>query len=103
MPLLLLKKGRRAVAPPKRPWFRFYVSVFRDMELRVLTPAQRWVWAALMGMARESPVAGALLDKAGQPLTEAYMVEYAAVKRGERIKTYSGGVSLPRRGPGTPY
>ena len=27
----------------------------------------------------------------------------AAVKRGERIKTYSGGVSLPRRGPGVGY
>lgn len=68
------------MAPPKRPWFRFYVETFADVELRVLPPAQRWVWGALMAIARTSSVPGALLDKSGEPVTDAYIAEFAAVK-----------------------
>jgi hypothetical protein len=68
------------MAPPKRPWFRFYVETFSDVEMRVLPPAQRWTWAAVLGLARMSPVPGALLDKAGLPVAEAFLAEFAAVK-----------------------
>lgn len=68
------------MAPPKRPWFRFYVETFSDVEIRSLPPAQRWVWAAVMGMARMSPVAGVLLDKASEPVSDVVLADVAAVK-----------------------
>lgn len=74
------------MAPPKRPWFRFYVETFTDVEIRALPPAQRWVWAAVMGMAKMSPVAGVLLDKAGEPVSDAVLTDVAAVKPSE-VKT----------------
>lgn len=68
------------MAPPKRPWFRFYVETFSDVEIRSLPPAQRWLWAAVLGTARMSPVAGVLLDKAGEPVSDAVLADVAAVK-----------------------
>lgn len=49
------------MAPPKRPWFRFYVEALTDPKLRRLTPEQRWVWVAVLGAARQSPIPGRLL------------------------------------------
>lgn len=44
-----------------RPWFRFYTETMWDRKLRSLPPDQRWVWCAILAIARESPIAGALL------------------------------------------
>lgn len=71
------------MAPPRRPWFRFYVETFSDEEIRKLTPAERWAWAAVLGLARKSPVAGALLDKAGEPITDDVIADFAKVKPAE--------------------
>lgn len=68
------------MAPPRRPWFRFYVETFGDIEIRSLPIAQRWVWAAVMGMARMSPVAGVLLDKGGLPVSDAMLAEFAGAR-----------------------
>lgn len=46
---------------PARPWFRFYVEALSDRKLRRLTPAQRWLWVAILGAARQSPIGGYLL------------------------------------------
>lgn len=49
------------MAPPKRPWFRFYVEALWDRKLRKLSPAHRWLWVTILGCARSSPVPGVLL------------------------------------------
>lgn len=67
------------MAPPKRPWFRLYVETFTDLEIRSSPVAHRWVWMAMLGLARVSPVAGVLLDKAGGPISDAVLADFAAV------------------------
>lgn len=68
------------MAPPRRPWFRFYTETFTDIEVRVAPVAERWAWAAFLALARISPVAGALLDKAGEPLDDVFIAEFAGLK-----------------------
>lgn len=65
---------------PARPWFRFYVEAFNDRKLLRLTPAQRWIWVAVLGAARESPTAGTLLIAEGVPMTRTELARYADVK-----------------------
>lgn len=47
--------------PKKRPWFRLYTETMTDPKIRRLTPAQRWLWVAVLAAARQSPVQGALM------------------------------------------
>ncbi len=68
---------------PVRPWFRFYVETFSDRKLRRLTPTQRWIWAAILGAARESPTPGTLLIADDIPMTNDELAEYADVKSRE--------------------
>lgn len=49
------------MARPARPWFRLYVEATSDRKLRRLTPAQRWLWVAVLAAARQSPISGALM------------------------------------------
>lgn len=62
-----------------RPWFRFYVETFPDRKIRRLQPAERWVWAAVLGAARESPEPGRLMIADGLPMTTAELADYADV------------------------
>jgi hypothetical protein len=50
-------------------WFRCYTCVRTDPKLVLLPPAQRWVWIALLCLAKESPVPGTLLLSNRIPLT----------------------------------
>lgn len=69
---------------PARPWFRFYTEAVADRKLRRLKPAQRWLWVAVMAAARESPVAGTLLDGAvDTPMTVAALADYAGMTERE--------------------
>jgi hypothetical protein len=68
---------------PARPWFRFYVEAVGDRKLRRLTPAQRWIWTAILAAARESPIAGQLYVAEGLPMTHAELADYAGVKERE--------------------
>lgn len=49
------------MAPPKKPWFRFYVEACGDRKLRRLKPEHRWLFVACMAAARQSPEPGVLL------------------------------------------
>lgn len=49
------------MAPPPKPWFRFYCEAVHDRKLRRLTPTQRWVWVAVLCAARQSPKPGYLM------------------------------------------
>ena len=68
------------MARPARPWFRFYVEAFPDRKIRRLTPTQRWIWVAVLGAARESPMPGHLLIADGLAMTTEELAEYAGVK-----------------------
>lgn len=64
---------------PARPWFRFYVEALSDRKLRRLTPAQRWLWVAVLGAARMSPEPGVLLVAENEPMDEHDLADIAAM------------------------
>lgn len=70
------------MARASRPWFRFYVESLYDDKLRDLPPARRWVWVAVLGAARESPMPGWLLSPRREPLSDKRLAEKAAVAVG---------------------
>lgn len=68
------------MAPPKRPWFRLYTEAFSDRKLRRLAPAERWLFVAVLGAARQSPVPGVLLITETEPLTVEDLADFAGMK-----------------------
>lgn len=64
---------------PARPWFRFYVEAFGDRKMRRLSPANRWLWVAILGAARESPEPGILLVTEDLPMTHQELADYAGM------------------------
>lgn len=83
------------MARPVRPWFRFYVEAFSDRKLRRLRPEYRWLFAACLGAARQSPEPGVLLVSEGQPMDAHDLADYAgmdvrSVKAGMRELVRSG-------------
>jgi len=64
---------------PARPWFRFYVEAFTDDKLLRLTPAQRWLWVAVLGAARKSCEPGRLVIAEGEAMTVAELARFADV------------------------
>lgn len=67
------------MARPSRPWFRFYVEALSDRKLRRLTPAQRWLWVAVLGAARQSCIPGLLLVSEREPMDAADLADIAAM------------------------
>lgn len=61
------------------PWFRWYVEAFSDLKLRRLTPAQRWLFAAVCGAARQSPIAGVLMVSEREPMGYADLASFAGM------------------------
>lgn len=73
--------------PRKQPWFRFYVEALWDPKIRDLSVETRWLWVAVLGLARSSPIPGFLLLTERQEFTEQRIADAAAlpvakVKRG---------------------
>lgn len=68
------------MAPPKRPWFRWYVEMPTDVKIRRLAPAERWLWSCVLGRARMSPVPGVLLITETVPMTVAEIADYAGMR-----------------------
>lgn len=66
------------MARPARPWFRFYVEAFADRKLRRLKPETRWLFAACIGLARQSPDPGRLLI-GGQAAQVDDLADFAAL------------------------
>lgn len=63
----------------QRPWFRFYTEAVWDRKLRSLPPAERWVWIAVLALARQSPVPGYLMISETTPAFTADIADAAAV------------------------
>lgn len=76
------------MARPSRPWFRFYVEAVTDRKLRRLTPAQRWLWVAILAAARQSPKPGVLLVADDLTMT----VEELADHAGMRVRDVKAGL-----------
>lgn len=77
------------MAPSKKVWFRFYVEMLTDPKIRRLTPAQRWLWSAVLGAARQSPRAGWLLLTERVPMVLQDLAELA----GMSLKDVEAGVA----------
>lgn len=67
------------MAPPKRPWFRFYVEAVHDRKLRRLPPETRWLFVSCLAAARQSPFPGYLLITQDDPLEVADLVDFACL------------------------
>lgn len=63
----------------RQVWFRWYHEATHDMKLRTLTPAQRWLWVAVLTAASESPIRGFLLVSEKRPMTDAHLADLANV------------------------
>lgn len=59
-------------------WFRCYTDIKRDRKLRRLPIAHRWIWVAVMAMAKESPIQGRLLISENIPATIEDIADEAA-------------------------
>lgn len=81
------------MAPPKRPWFRFYVEAVTDRKMRRLTPAERWLWVAVLGAARHSPEPGVLLVVEDDPMTLNDLADWA----GMTLREVTAGIGKMRR------
>jgi len=67
------------MAPPSRPWFRFYTEALYDRKLRRLKPEQRWLWVAVLGAARQSSRPGHLLVSDDEPMEAEDLADIAAM------------------------
>lgn len=74
------------MAPPKRPWFRFYTEALTDPKVRRLTPEERWLWVAILGAARQSPRPGWLMLTATIPLDFDDLAALAGMTVGRVVK-----------------
>lgn len=70
------------MAPPKKPWFRFYTEALGDRKLRRLAPETRWLFVACLGAARMSPKPGTLLVSEGERMLEEDIVDIACMTAG---------------------
>jgi|GEM_PF-2635541 len=60
-------------------WFRLYNETIYDRKLRRLPPSQRWLWVAVLTVARQSPEPGRLLLAEGVAVTVEDLVDAAAI------------------------
>lgn len=72
--------------PRKQPWFRFYVEAIWDLKIRSLSPAHRWLWVAVLAMARSSPQPGILLLTERVPVKVSDLADAALLKSSEVTK-----------------
>lgn len=69
------------MAPPKRPWFRFYVEAVNDRKLRRLPPETRWLFVACLAAARQSCIPGYLLVSERDPMDVDDLMDFAYMTR----------------------
>lgn len=82
------------MAPKKKlPWFRFHVEALADVKLRRMKPEHRWLWVAILGTARSSPVTGWLMISDREPCTPEDLADIAAVP----VKAVKAGLDLMAR------
>lgn len=60
-------------------WFRVYVDMPYDRKLRRLPAEQRWLWIAVLSVARQSNADGALYVTHGVPATTEDLADVAAI------------------------
>lgn len=78
-----------------RHWFRFYVEAMQDPKIRGLSPTHRWLWVAILGIARSSCITGHLLVAETMPYTDEQIADWAALK----VREVQGGLrELEARG-----
>ena len=91
------------MAPPRKPWFRFYVEAVSDPKLRSLSPTHRWLWVSILAAARSSCEPGILLISATSPMdlrsiSDLAGVDIRQVKSGISAMEKLGMLSLTEQG-----
>lgn len=66
-----------SMARKPQPWFRFYVETVGDPKVRRIPFDKRWLWAAVLSAARESPTPGWLYIAENVPMTFQELADYA--------------------------
>lgn len=67
------------MAPKPQPWFRFYVEAIHDRKLRRLKPEHRWLFVAVLAVARQSPVPGLLMLSDDEAISDDDLADLAAL------------------------
>ena len=67
------------MAPKPKPWLRLYTEVTRDRKLRREKPETRWLWIAVLCLARSSPQPGRLMLSDGSPVDVEDLADEAAI------------------------
>lgn len=62
-------------------WVRLYTEIINDRKLRRLPADQRWLWIAVLCIARRSPNPGYLLLSDGVPVTERDLADEAEISK----------------------
>ena len=62
---------------PSRPWFRFYTEAPTDPKVRRLSVESRWLFVAVLGLARMSPLPGTLMLTETVPAGVDDLADYA--------------------------
>lgn len=78
-----------------KPWFRFYTEALRDPKIRKLAIPHRWLFVAVLGAARSSPLPGRLLITEDEPYETNDIADLAALTPKE---TQRGIDALAARG-----
>lgn len=60
-------------------WFRFYSDTIKDPKIRRLSLAHRWLWVAILSLAKESPEPGRLLLSQDVPVTPEDLSDSASI------------------------
>lgn len=76
-----------------RPWFRFYVEACADRKLRRLKPSERWLWVAVLAIARQSPLGGFLMLSDREPFALEDIADFAGMSGRET----AAGLALMER------
>lgn len=90
------------MAPKPKPWLRLYTEVTRDRKLRREKPETRWLWIAVLCLARSSPQPGRLMLSDGSPvdvedLADEAAITLAAARRGVARFRSTGMLTLDER------
>lgn len=71
-------------------WFRFYSDTIKDPKIRRLSLAHRWLWVAILSLAKESPEPGRLLLSHDVPVTREDLSDSASIP----LKQVTGGLQI---------
>ncbi len=78
----------------KEPWFKFYTSILNSAKVKRLTPAQRWIYVALLCMAKDSDMGGLIGIDENTPYSQGEILDMVGVDRKGFLRFKSRALAL---------